>query len=84
MDDFIEKYVQSALKRVKNAKAAGIDRILLEFIKKLGPKNRFCISRFFTNVAIKETLPKIWREAKVVAILKPNKTGDDPKNYRPI
>jgi len=35
-------------------------------------------------VAVKGTLPKIWREAKVVAILKHNKTGDDPKNYRPI
>lgn len=35
-------------------------------------------------MATKETHPKIWCEAKVVAILKPNKKGYDPKNYRPI
>jgi len=34
-------------------------------------------------VDTKGTLPKIWHEVKVVAILKPNKTGDDPKNYKP-
>jgi len=84
IDSFIEKYVQIALKNVKNGKAAGADGILAEFIKNLGPKSRSWIARFFTNLAIKGTLPKIWREAKVVAILKPNKTGNDPKNYRPI
>lgn len=35
-------------------------------------------------MATKETIPKIWHKAKVVAILKPNKTGDNLKNYRPI
>ena len=30
------------------------------------------------------TLPKLWRQAKVIAILKPGKPGRDPKNYRPI
>lgn len=29
-------------------------------------------------------LPKIWREAKVIAILKPNKPASNPHNYRPI
>jgi len=84
MNDFIEEEVHLALKNVKNGKAAGVDGILPEFIKNLGPRSRFWLARFFTSVANKGTLPKAWREAKVVAILKPNKPGNDPRNYRPI
>ena len=29
-------------------------------------------------------LPKIWRQAKVVALLKPNKDPESPRSYRPI
>ncbi|KAL4104035.1 hypothetical protein QTP88_019348 [Uroleucon formosanum] len=84
MNDFIEEEVHLALKNVKNGKAAGVDGILPEFIKNLGPRSRLWLARFFTSVANKGTLPKAWREAKVVAILKPNKPGNDPRNYRPI
>ena len=30
------------------------------------------------------TLPKVWRRADIIAVLKPNKSADDAKNYRPI
>ncbi|KAL4153873.1 hypothetical protein QTP88_001706 [Uroleucon formosanum] len=84
MNDFIEEEVHLALKNVKNGKAAGVDGILPKFIKNLGPRSRLWLARFFTSVANKGTLPKAWCEAKVVAILKPNKPGNDPRNYRPI
>ena len=29
-------------------------------------------------------LPKVSRRADIIAVLKPNKSADDPKNYRPI
>ena len=29
-------------------------------------------------------LPKVWRRADIIAVLKPNKSADDVKNYRPI
>ena len=29
-------------------------------------------------------LPKVWRRADIIAVLKPNKSADDAKNYRPI
>ena len=28
--------------------------------------------------------PKVCRRADIIAVLKPNKSADDPKNYRPI
>jgi len=73
-----------ALKSVKNGKAAGSDGILPEFIKNLGYRGRLWITKLVTTVSNKGTLPKLWREAKVVAILKPNKSGDVVNNFRPI
>ena len=29
-------------------------------------------------------LPTVWRRADIIAVLKPNKSADDAKNYRPI
>ena len=29
-------------------------------------------------------LPKVWRRADIIAVLKPNKSADDANNYRPI
>ena len=29
-------------------------------------------------------LPKVWRRADIIAVLKPNKSADDAKNYRPM
>ena len=33
---------------------------------------------------IENTIPRIWRQSKIIAILKPGKDSAIPKNYRPI
>ena len=33
---------------------------------------------------IENNIPKIWRQSKIIAILKPGKDSAIPKNYRPI
>ena len=42
------------------------------------------VRKFFSFCLERTVIPKIWRRATVVAILKPNKPADDPKSYRPI
>jgi hypothetical protein len=84
MNDFDVEEVEAALKLLKNGKAAGVDGMLPEFLKHLGTKWKFLLTRLFTSVKNNNTLPKQWREAKVIAILKPGKPDDDPKSYRPI
>jgi len=69
--------VEGALKLVKNGKAAEIDGILPEFLKFLGPKGNAWITNFFLAVKNNNVLSKLWRETKVIAILKPGK----PENY---
>ena len=84
MKDFGVEEVEAALRLLKNGKAAGEDGILPEFLKHMGIKGKFWLARLFSTVKNNNTLPKQWREAKVVAILKPGKPDDDPKSYRPI
>jgi len=46
---------------------------LLEFLKNLGPRIISWIAKLANKIVNTNTLPKIWRETKVIAILKPNK-----------
>jgi thermostable 8-oxoguanine DNA glycosylase len=84
MTDFSDEEVYTALKNVKNGKVAETDEILLEFFKNLGLRSISWIAKFVNKIVNTNTLPKIWREMKVIAILKPNKETTNPKNYRPI
>lgn len=82
--DFTPDEVQTALKLVKNGKAAGADGILPEFLKNVGPKCINWIAKLATEIGNYGKIPKLWLESKVIAILKPNKDASDPNNYRPI
>ena len=42
------------------------------------------INIIFNNCLQLNYLPKVFKKAKVIAILKPNKTKNNPCNYRPI
>ena len=66
---------------LKKAKAPGLDDIQTELIKQFGPKARDWLLRFFNNC---KKIPKIWRQAKVVALLKPGKDPSVAKSFRPI
>lgn len=73
-----------ALKAIKSDKAAGVDGVLPEFLKFLGPKGRNWLSRLATVVAKTSKIPKLWRAVKVIALLKPGKPANEPSIYRPI
>uniref|UniRef100_H3BAS8 Reverse transcriptase domain-containing protein n=1 Tax=Latimeria chalumnae TaxID=7897 RepID=H3BAS8_LATCH len=76
--------IDTALSATKGGKAAGVDGILLDFLKNLGPRGRDWLAAFFTKFFSSCKLPKIWRKSKVIAILKPGKPANDPKGCRPI
>ena len=69
---------------LKNGKAPGLDDIQTELIKQFGPKARDWLLRFFNNCTESKKIPKIWRQAKVVALLKPGKDPSVAKSFRPI
>jgi hypothetical protein len=65
-------------------KAARAYGILPEFFKNLGPRSINWIAKLINKIKNINVLPRLWRETKVIAILKLNKEAMDPKNYHPI
>ena len=59
---------------LKNGKAPGQDDIQTELIKQFGPKARDWLLRFFNDCTETKKNQKLWRQAKLVALLKPQRT----------
>ena len=81
---FTVEELESALQATQTGKAAGGDNIYPEFIKNIGPQMTKWLLDLFNTCLTRNQIPKSWRQAKVIAILKPNKPPEDPKSYRPI
>ena len=73
-----------AIKTIKTGKAAGIDGVYPEMITHLGPRAREWLVVAMSDAVVNGKYCYLWKRAKVLAILKPNKKPDDPNNYRPI
>ena len=73
-----------AIHNVKCGKAPGPDNIQPEFIKNLVPSNWKWLAAFFSICVRLNLLPKIWRKANIIAILKSIKDAKVPKSYRLI
>ncbi len=50
----------------------------------MGHKAINWLAKLFTHIIDSGILPKTWKNAKIVAVLKPNKPAEDASNYRPI
>ena len=83
-DDFTIVELQNSLKNLKNAKAAGLDEILTEEIKNFGPVTTQWVLSLLNACGRTHRLPRLWRQARVVALLKPGKDPSSPKSFRPI
>jgi hypothetical protein len=61
-----------------------MDDICVEQIKEFGPKTKQWIIELFDEIRSTYKLPKIWRKAHIIALLKPGKEPTSPKNFRPV
>ena len=66
---------------MKCGKSPGPDNIHPELIKNLGPSGLKWLAAFFSTCMRLNLLPKIWRKANVIAILK---TGKDAKDAQEL
>ena len=76
--------VMDAILCLRAGKAPGVDLVHAEFLCHLGICTLQWLSGFLSNCLETSTIPAIWRQAKVTAILKPKKPAEDPRSYRPI
>lgn len=81
---FTHQELETAMKTLKNGKAAGVDDLTVEQIKHLGPKATNWLLDLYNNSLSTIKIPKAWRKSKVIALLKPGKDPSDAKSYRPI
>ena len=73
MSAFSEEEYRKGIAALKNNKAAGIDDVLVEQLKNLGPKAHKWLHTMLNTCFIENKIPKIWRQSKIIAILKPGK-----------
>ena len=83
-NDITTLEVSSAIKSLKLGKAPGPDGIHNEFIKNCGTKLVHWLNEFLNICNRHIRIPKQWRHANVVSILKPGKPETSPRSYRPI
>lgn len=81
---FSSSEVRNAIKELKAGKAPGKDGIHPELLHNLGPKIHLWIAEVFYAIYKSDRVPKSWKTANVIALLKPGKPADNPTSYRPI
>ena len=78
-----EEYT-NGIATLKSKKAAGIDDVFAEQLKNLGPRSHRWLNSMLNVCSTENRIPKVWRHAKIITILKPGKDSAIPKSYRPI
>ncbi|KAF0737198.1 Uncharacterized protein FWK35_00020508, partial [Aphis craccivora] len=76
--------IETAIRELKNKKAAGVDELRTEQIKHFGAQAIRWITELFNNYIRLKKIPKPRRQAHVIALLKPGKNPDEAKSYRPV
>ena len=81
---FSEEESRKGVAILKNNKAAGRDDVLVEQLKNLGPKTHRWLLTMLNKCFMENKIPTLWRQSKIIAILKPGKDSAILKSYRPI
>ena len=83
-EEFTLHELNEAIKTLVNGKASRIDDINTKLLKQLGPNCQKWLLKMFHACFRENNTPKVWRKVKTIAILKPGKNPQEPKNFRPI
>jgi len=76
--------VITVIKALKSHKAAGLDDILVEQVKRFGQGALTWLMNMFNHCIASNKNPKAWRKAKISALLKRGKDPSIPRKYKPI
>jgi len=79
-----EDEVFSILKKLKQHKAPGYDLISAKVLRELPPVGIIFLSQLYNAILKRRYVPPQWKVAQITMILKPGKSPDDVKSYRPI
>ena len=83
-DPFTPEELEQAIHNLKTKKSPGPDKVHNEMIKNLGQVGKQTLLDIINQTWKKGQLPKMWKNAYVVPILKKDKDPRNPESYRPI
>ena len=75
---------KDGLNQLKLWKSPGIDCINNKFLVNLAENVITWLTLFISTCFHNNRIPKMWRRASVIALLKPGKLDTSPKSYSPI
>ena len=78
------RFIKAIIRKLKNTKAPGRDRISNTIIKKLPPIGIKYVHLIISLCMRNSYFPNQWKHAEVIAIHKPGKDPTTPSSYRPI
>ena len=78
-----EEYIKD-IASLKYNKAAGIDDVLVEQLRNLGPRAHKWLLTMLSKCLTENKIPKFWIQSKIITILKPGKDSAIAKSYRHI
>ena len=78
-----ESEFNHVLRNHKNT-APGEDKIVYQMIKNSNKNTKEFILKFFNKIWVTGVIPKAWKHAIVIPILKPGKDPNQPSSFRPI
>lgn len=76
--------IRSAIKKLKNKKSSGTDKIPNIALKHLPANGIEFLVKLANNILRLSYFPKEWKNANIIPVLKPDKPADDVQSYRPI
>lgn len=82
--EFTNTELTEAMNNPKLKKAPGHDGIPPEIIKLVTVKYPELILNILNDLIRKQEFSNIWKNARLVLVLKPGKKPDDPTSYRPL
>ena len=83
-DEFTIQELEHALKNLKLKKSPGPDKIHNEMLQHLGRNGKNILLKLINLSWTKSQLPRAWKNAHIVPILKKDKDPKSPESYRPI
>ena len=85
LNDTIKQYeIENSIHELNKDKACGPDKIHNQMLIHGGPPLWNHLTKLFNNCLSNGIFPDRWNFANIHPIPKPNKTPNNPKNYRPI
>ena len=73
--------VKTAIKTTKTTYSCGPDEINIHHLKHLGNVALEFMTKMFNIALNTNTIPEMWKHAKIIPILKPNKDESQSKSY---